>query len=89
MPYFESNRPGYFPWQRRPGCGEVGPPCSGLAASVAAAPVPSASPEPALQRWVNGLSDVPLSYRWTNPGNEPWRNYVLPDGLQARADRVT
>jgi hypothetical protein len=21
-----------------------------------------------------------LSYRRTNPGNEPWRNYVLPDG---------
>jgi hypothetical protein len=69
-----------FPRQRRPVVGEVGPPCSGLAAPVAAVPAPSAAPAPAQRRWVNGLSDVPLSYRRTNPGNEPWRNYVLPDG---------
>src|SRR5262249_21926009 len=54
---------------RVPVVGEVGPPCSRLAAPVAATPVPSAAPAPAERRWVNDLSDVPLSYRRTHPGN--------------------
>jgi hypothetical protein len=77
MPCFESNSP---PGSDVPVVGEVGPPCSALAAPVVAAPVPSAAPAPAQRRWLKGLSDVPPSYRRTNPGNEPWRNYVLPDG---------
>jgi hypothetical protein len=50
-----------------------------LAVRAVGAIVPSAAPAQR-RRLVNDLSDVPLSYRRTNPGNECWRNYVLPDG---------
>jgi len=69
MPYFESNGPRYFPGSDV-FAGEVACP-----AAAEAAPARKIAPP----GWTNGLSDVPLSYRRTNPGNEPWRNYVLPD----------
>jgi hypothetical protein len=43
-------------------------------------PPPAAPPPQAVPMgppgWTNGLSDVPLSYRRTNPGNEPWRAFT-------------
>jgi hypothetical protein len=47
----------------------------------AAAPVPSAAPAPAQRRSVNDLSDVPPSYRRTNPGtHERHRQRVSAHG---------
>jgi hypothetical protein len=77
--YFESNGPRYFPGSDVPVVGEVGPPCSGLAAPVAAAPVPSAAPSPAQRRWVNGLSDVPLRIagRFNTRGTSDSKNDIM------------
>jgi hypothetical protein len=81
MPFVASSGPRYFPGsppQETYYEPLAAPLTGGTVPSPPAAPPPQAAPAKKMgpPGWTNGLSDVPLSYRRTNPGNEPWRAFT-------------
>jgi hypothetical protein len=81
MPFVASSGPRYFPGsppQETYYEPLAAPLTGGTVPSPPAAPPAQAAPAKKMgpPGWTNGLSDVPLSYRRTNPGNEPWRAFT-------------